>query len=104
MAHNIHLRATTRLPGLDIEVVHRRSPGRDREEFSVNLHAVVGFQPWGFFLELANPFLANPFLLWAEVTKRIWLEAARAMTIPPGAARTLPNLSSNVLPFTRRTD
>jgi hypothetical protein len=49
MAHNIHLRATTRLPGLDIEVVHRRSPGRDREEFSVNLHAVVGFQPWGFF-------------------------------------------------------
>jgi len=96
--YNTHLRATARLPGLDIEVVHRRSRDRDREEISINLQAVVGFPLLGVFLEAANPFL-----LWAEVT-RLTSEAARTMMLPSSAARTLPKQGSNVLPFTRRTD
>ena len=34
---NVDLRATARLPGLDIEIVHRRSSNRDREEIYLNL-------------------------------------------------------------------
>jgi hypothetical protein len=37
-------RATARLPGLDIEIVHRRSPGGDAEQISVNLQAVPSFE------------------------------------------------------------
>jgi hypothetical protein len=96
--HNIDLRATARLPGLDIEVVHRRSPGGDREEISINLQAVPSFEDFGRFVEAANPFL---FL--AKVTGLSWLEAARTMMLPSSAARTLPEHGSNVIPFYRRT-
>jgi hypothetical protein len=72
---NIDLRATTRLPGLDIEIVHRRSPEGDREEISINLQAVPSFEAFGRFLEAANPFV-----FWAEATRLTWLEAARALT------------------------
>ncbi len=36
-------RAIARLPGLDIEIVHRRSPGGDAEQISINLQAVPSF-------------------------------------------------------------
>ena len=94
--YNIDLTATARLPGLDIEVVHRRSPGE--EEISINLRAVPSFEAFGRFLEAANPFV-----FWAEATRLAWLEAAHAVTLPSSAARTLPKSGSNVLPFSRRT-
>jgi hypothetical protein len=94
---NIDLRATTRLPGLDIEIVHRRSPAGDREEISINLQAVSSFEAFGRFLEAANPFV-----FWAEATRLTWLEAARALT-PPKADRTPVKSGTNVLPFLKRT-
>jgi hypothetical protein len=94
---NIDLRATTRLPGLDLEIVHRRSPEGDREEISINLQAVPSFQAFGRFLEAANPFV-----FWAEATRLTWLEAARALT-PPKADRTPVKSGTNVLPFLKRT-
>jgi len=95
---NIDLRATTRLPGLDIEIVHRRSPEGDREEISINLQVVPSFEAFGRFLEAANPFV-----FWAEATRLTWIEAARALMLRSSAARTFPKSGSNVLPFTRRT-
>ena len=95
--YNIDLTATTRLPGLDIEVVHRRASGGDREEISITLQAVPSFEAFGRFLEAANPFV-----FWAEATRLTWLEAARAL-MPSSAAGTLPTSGSNVLPFSRRT-
>ena len=93
--YNIDLTATAHLPGLDIEVVHRRSPGGDREEISINLQAAPSFEAFGRFLEAANPFV-----FWAEATGLTWLEAARALRgLEP--ARTLPTSGSNVLPFSR---
>jgi len=90
--------ATARLPGLDIEIVHRRSPGNDREQISINLQAVPSFEAFGRFLEAANPFA-----FWAEATKLIWfswLEAARAVM---SAAPPLPKSGSDsVLPFSKR--
>jgi hypothetical protein len=38
--YNIDLTTTARLPGLDIEVVHRHSPRNDREEILITLPAV----------------------------------------------------------------
>ena len=35
-------RATARLPGLDIEIIHRRSTSGEAEQISINLQAVPG--------------------------------------------------------------
>jgi hypothetical protein len=42
-------RATAGLPGLDIEIVHRWSPGGDAEQISINLQAVPSFKAFGRF-------------------------------------------------------
>jgi hypothetical protein len=47
--------ATAHLPGLDIEIVHRRAPGGDAEQISINLTAVPSFEAFGRGLEAANP-------------------------------------------------
>jgi hypothetical protein len=59
-------RATARLPGLDIEILHRRSPGA--EQISVSLQAMPSFDAFGRFFESANPFA-----FWAEATRLMWL-------------------------------
>jgi len=69
-------KATAHLPGLDIEIVHRRSPDGGSEQLSINLQAVPSFEAFGRFLETANPFA-----LWADtawLTWFSWLEARRA--------------------------
>jgi hypothetical protein len=71
---NLDLRATARLPGLDIEIVHRRSSNRDREEIYLTL-AVPCLKPFSDF-----PPSVNPLLFW-EVTKLLWLEVARSAAL-----------------------
>jgi hypothetical protein len=65
-------RATTRLPGLDIGIVHRRSPGGDAEQISINLQAVPTFEALGRFIEN----FSNPFAFWAMMAWLPWLAAA----------------------------
>jgi hypothetical protein len=57
-------RATARLPGLDIEVIHRRSLNDEAEQVSINLQAMPSFEAFGRFLESANPFA-----LWAQAVQ-----------------------------------
>jgi hypothetical protein len=74
-------RATPRLPGLDIEIVHRRSPGGEAEQDSINLEAVPSFEAFGRFVESANPFA-----FWAQAVRMAWfswLAAAQTM-LPAG--------------------
>ena len=76
-------RATARLPGLEIEIVHRKSPAGDAEQISINMKAVPSFEAFGRFLETTNPFA-----LWAQVAQMAWLPwlgAARmlAARVPP---------------------
>jgi hypothetical protein len=81
-------RATARLPGLDIEIIHRRAPAGDAEQISINLQAAPSFEAFGRFLETANPFafwMAAAQLAWSP-----WLEAARVM-LPASAGRPLPS-------------
>lgn len=82
-------RATARLPGLDIEIVHRRSPGGDAEQISINLQAVPSFEAFGRFVESGNLFA-----FWAQAVQMAWLpwrSAAQAL-LPPGL--TLPRVEA----------
>ena len=76
-------RATASLPGLEIEIVHRRPQGDNLEALSINLQAMPSSEAFGRFLETANPFA-----LWAQVAQMAWLPwlgAARmlAARVPP---------------------
>ena len=77
--HNV-TRASARLPGLDIEIVHRRSPGADAELISINLQAVPSFEAFGRHLEAVNPFA-----LWLQAAQLAWLPwlgLARSLALP----------------------
>jgi hypothetical protein len=58
---------TARLPGLEVEIVHRRSPAADAEQISINLQAVPSFEAFGQFLQTANPFA-----FWAQAAQMAW--------------------------------
>jgi hypothetical protein len=83
-------RATAHLPGLEIEIIHRRSPEGDAEQISINMQAVPSFEAFGRYIEAANPFA-----FWAQAAQlawRPWIEAARTMSLPWG---TPPQLTQD---------
>jgi hypothetical protein len=81
---NREVDATTvsaQLPGLDIDIVHSRSPDGDSELVSITLKAAPSFEAFGRALEAANPFA-----FWATTMRLAWwpwLEAARSLMQPP---------------------
>ena len=83
-------RTTAHLPGLDIEIVHRRSPQAEAEQISIHLQAVPSFEAFRRFFETANPFE-----FWARTAQMAWLPwlgAARAfmprsLAPPEGSAK-----------------
>ena len=86
-------RATARLPGLEIEIIHRRSPGAEVEQISINLQAVPSFEAFGRFLETTNPFA-----LWAQAAQLAlfpWLGAASALMVPLSGTRSLVRRTRN---------
>ena len=85
-------RATARLPGLEIEIVHRRLPGVEAEQISINLQAMPSFEAFGQFLETANPFA-----FWAQAAQMAWfpwLGTARTLMLPWSIVPTPQKLSS----------
>jgi hypothetical protein len=82
-------RATARLPGLDIEIVHQMSPDGTAEHISINLLGMPSFAAFGRFLEAANPMA-----FWMQAARMAWapwlgLGAANAALLPD-MARRLP--------------
>ena len=67
-------RAMANLPGLAIEIVHRR-PTSDFEQISVNLQAMPSF---------------DVFSRWIEAAWLPWLGVARMMMLPWSVAAVLP--------------
>ena len=53
-------RATARLPGLDIEIIHRRSLNDEVEQLSINLQAMPSFEAFGRYLETATHLHSGP--------------------------------------------
>lgn len=85
-------RATARLPGLEIEIVHRR-PSDRVEQISINLQATPSFDAFGQYFAAANPFMFWSRL--AEAAWQPWSDLARAMMQPmmtPWAAAALPRV------------
>jgi hypothetical protein len=86
-------RATARLPGLDIEIIHRRSLNDEVEQLSINLQAMPSFEAFGRYLETANPFA-----LCAQAVQLAclpWLNVARSVSLPSSITSTPSKLSSN---------
>jgi len=74
-------RASARLPGLNIDIVHSQSPGGESEHITITLQAVPSFEAFGRALEAANPFA-----FWTQAMRLAWLpwlEAARVAMLPP---------------------
>ena len=85
-------RATARLPGLEIEIVHRKLPGAEAEQISINLQAMPSFEAFGQFLETANPFA-----FWAQAAQMAWfpwLGTARTLMLPWSIVPTPQKLGS----------
>jgi hypothetical protein len=61
------MRATARLPNLDIEIVHRRASDASAELLTVSFRAMPSFAAFAEHVEAANPFL-----LWARVMELAW--------------------------------
>ena len=74
-------KATARLPNLDIEIVHSRSPEGDAERITISLQAAPSFEAFGRFLEATNPFLF--WMRFAQTAWAPWLGSGPA-SLPPG--------------------
>src|SRR5262249_12040651 len=61
-------RATASLPGLEIEIVHRRPRNAEAEALSITLQAMPSFEAFGRSLEAANPLA-----FWAQAVQMAWL-------------------------------
>jgi hypothetical protein len=61
-------RATTRLPGLDIEIIYRRSLNDEAEQLCINLQAIPSFAAFDRYFETASPLA-----LWAQAVQLAWL-------------------------------
>ena len=85
-------KASARLPGLNIEIVHHQSPDGDSERISISLPS---FEAFGRFLEAANPFA-----FWVQAGQLAWLpwlEAARVAMLSFSSASALPKAHSNAV-------
>jgi hypothetical protein len=81
--------AHARLSGVDIGITHQKAPGGEWEEVSITLRAAPSFEALG------NAFDgANPFALWTQTAKLMWMPwliAAQPMLLA-GGARLLPEI------------
>ena len=81
-------RASARLAGLDIDIIHRQSPNGDWEQMSINLRATPSFEALGSLFEPA------PFMFWVQATQFMWMPwllTAQTMMLPAARPRTLPS-------------
>jgi hypothetical protein len=92
-SHHDTTRATAKLPGLEIEIVHRRPRDTEAEALSITLHAVPSFEAFGRYFEAANPLA-----FWAQAVQMAWLPwfgVSRALMLswtgPWSATGAMPN-------------
>jgi hypothetical protein len=82
-------RASARLPGLDIDIIHRQSPNGDWEQMSINIRAAPSFEAVGRLFEAADPFT-----LWVQAARLMWMPrllTAQTTMLPEGRPRTIPD-------------
>jgi len=74
------VRASARLPRLDIDIVHRRARAGDAELMTITMRAVPGFEAFERVLQAASPF--HFWLRVAELAWAPWLQASRNVLAP----------------------
>jgi hypothetical protein len=82
-------KASARLPGLDIDIIHRQSQNGDWEQMSINIRATPSFEAVGRSFEAVDPFT-----LWMQAARLMWMPwllTAQAMMLPESRLRTIPN-------------
>src|SRR4051812_48991749 len=67
MSEYDEIRATVRLPNLDIGILHRRPWEGNEEQIVVMLRAVASFEAVGRWLEASNPLL-----VWSRMMQAAW--------------------------------
>src|SRR3954452_14019211 len=67
MSEYDEIRATVRLPNLDIGILHRRPWEGNEEQIVVMLRAVPSFEAVGRWLEASNPLL-----VWSRMMQAAW--------------------------------
>jgi hypothetical protein len=75
-------RATAKLPGLDVEIVHRRTEDASAELITISLRATPSVEAFSRYLETANPFLA-----WTRMMELAWQPWLSAFLPPPGGGK-----------------
>ena len=81
-------RAVAHLPGLAIEIEHRRSLNADAELISIHLQAMPSFEAFGRYLEAANPF--GFWARAAQLAWQPWFAAMQALAPLSAGKKTLP--------------
>jgi hypothetical protein len=82
-------KASARLPGLDIDIIHRQSLHGDWEQMSINIRATPSFEAAGRAFEAADPFT-----LWVQAARLMWMPwllAAQTMILPEARPRRIPD-------------
>ncbi|HUB97887.1 MAG TPA: hypothetical protein VL993_18325 [Stellaceae bacterium] len=75
-------RATAHLPGVDVEIVHRRAEDASAEMITISLRAAPSFEAFGRYLEAANPLIA-----WARFMELAWQPWLGAFLPPQGGTK-----------------
>src|SRR5437016_8257051 len=82
-------KAVARLPGLDIEIHHRRAPEEAAEYLSISLRATPSFRAMADHLDVHALQLFNPLNFWLtafQAAQEFWapfLPVARYLPAPP---------------------
>lgn len=61
------MRAVARLPGIDIDILHRKSDDIVGEEMLIRVRAMPSFDA-----ALGAFEMANPFLMWSRMVQAAW--------------------------------
>jgi len=68
------IRATARLPNVDVDILHRRQWGGGTEQLLVAVQVVPPAEAFGRLLELSNPLL-----VWTRMMEAAWSPWMRAL-------------------------
>lgn len=76
------IKASARLPGLDIDIIHRQPLSSEWEQVSIDIRATPSFESLGRSFEAADPSM-----LWVQAARLMWMPwllAAQTMMLPGG--------------------
>jgi hypothetical protein len=82
------IRTSARLPGLAIEIVHRRAQAGDAEQISINLLALPSFEAFDHYA-----MSMNPFAFWAKAMQMAWLPWLAAVQVFAPPRLSLPQIA-----------